>query len=136
ITTKRGCEGKSGIDFEAQFATTTNVLPAYNTVDAGEYYQLSWQALKNSYQYGNGIPNDIASMLASGQYERNASGSQVYNGETYQDLVEFLGNYNAFNVPNSELIGLDGTLNPNAQLKYADDLNWLDQSSRTGRRNE
>ncbi|MGO3241581.1 MAG: SusC/RagA family TonB-linked outer membrane protein, partial [Sphingobacteriaceae bacterium] len=136
ITTKRGSEGKAGIDFKAQFGTNSNVLPAYNTVDAGEYYQLSWQALKNSYQYGNGIPNDIASMLASGQYGRNASGDQVYNGETYQDLVEFLGNYNAFNVPNSELIGLDGALNPNAQLKYADDLNWLDQSSRTGRRNE
>ena len=41
-------------------------------------------------------------------------------------LFVFLGNYNAFNVPNSELIGLDGALNPNAQLKYADDLTgWI-----------
>ena len=136
ITTKKGSEGRAGIDVKAQFGTNTNVLPGYNTVNPGEYYQLSWQALKNSYQYANGIPGDIAASLASGQYDRNANGDQVYNGETYQDLVEFLGNYNAFNVPNNQLIGLDGALNPEARLIYGDDLNWLDQSSRTGRRNE
>lgn len=136
ITTKRGKEGKSSLDVKAQFGTNTNVLPGYNTVNAGEYYQLMWQAMKNSYQYNSGVPSDVAAQLASGLYGRNANGKQTYNNQTFDDLIEFVGNYNAFNTPNSELIGTDGSLNPNATLKYADDLNWLEQSSKTGRRNE
>lgn len=137
ITTKKGSTGKSTLDFKFQFGVNNNAVPSYNTVNPGEYYELMWEAYKNSLHYGEqAIPMDIASQIASGLLPRNGAGNQVYDGESYQDIVQYLGNYNAFNVPNNELLSVDGKLNPGATLRYAEDLNWLDQASRTGKRNE
>ena len=137
ITTKKGREGRSQLDFQFQTGANSNMMPAYNTVGPGEYYELMWEAYKNSMIYGNQqLPSDIAVQIASGQLTRNDAGLQVYNGNTYQDLVQLLGNYNAFNVPSNELVSTSGVLNPNARLLYGDDLNWEDQASRVGRRNE
>jgi len=137
ITTKKGQAGQSKLDFQFQFGSNRNSIPAYNTVGPGEYYELMWEAYKNSLIYGNqGIPADIAAQLASGQMPRNNAGLQVYNGSTYQDIVQLLGNYNAFNVQASQLVSTDGVLNPNARLLYGDDLNWEEQASRTGSRSE
>ena len=137
ITTKKGRAGQSTLDFKFQFGVNNNAVPAYNTVGPGEYYELMWEAYKNSLHYGEvGIPMDISNQIASGLLPRNEARNQVYDGEAYQDIVQYLGNYNAFNVPNNELVSVDGRLNPNAMLRYAEDLNWLDQASKTGRRNE
>lgn len=137
ITTKKGQQGRSQLDFQAQFGSNRNGIPRYNTVSPSEFYELMWEAYKNSLIYGNQeIPADIAAQIASGRLPRDANGRQVYNGSTYQDLVQYLGNYNAYNVPVSELISTDGKINPNARLRYEDDLNWEDQASRTGKRNE
>lgn len=137
VTTKRGQKNKSSLDFKMQFGVNENGVPAYNTVNAGEYYELIWEAYKNNMIYGaTPVPADVAAQIASGLLPRNAAGNQVYAGRTYQDVVQFLGNYNAFNVPKEQLISVDGKLNPNAKLLYADDLNWLDQSSRRGKRDE
>lgn len=137
VTTKKGSKSKSSLDFKVQFGVNQNGVPAYNTVNSGEYYELMWEAYKNNLIYGaTPVPADVAAQIASGLLPRNAAGTQVYSGRTYQDIVQFLGNYNAFNVPKEQLISVDGKINPNARLLYADDLNWLDQSSRNGKRNE
>ena len=137
ITTKKGKGKRSEFGAKVQFGFNKNGVPGYNTVTPGEYYELMWEGYKNSLHYKtNGVPLDIASQLASGKYTRNTAGKQVYNGIVYDDIVEYLGNYNAFNVPNSDLVSLDGKLNPNASLLYSDDLNWLDQASKSGKRNE
>ena len=39
---------------------------------------------------------------------------------------------NPFNVANNQIVGVDGKLNPNAKLLYADDLDWEKQLARTG----
>ncbi|MGK6351681.1 SusC/RagA family TonB-linked outer membrane protein [Parapedobacter sp. DT-150] len=137
VTTKKGSTGKTSLDFKAQFGANTNGVPAYNTVNAGEYYELMWEAYRNSLHFGEAnVPLDIASQISSGTLPRNADGTMTYDGEDYDDIVQFLGNYNAYNVPNDQLIGPDGRLNPNAQLLYPDDLSWIDQAARTGKRNE
>ena len=137
ITTKKGNQNRRSLDFRAQFGFNNNSIPAYNTVGPGEYYELMWEAYRNSLHYGElAVPIDIASQIASGVLPRNSGGFQEYDGEEVDDLVQRLGNYNVFNVPNSELVSLDGKLNPSASLLYANDLNWIDQAARTGRRNE
>lgn len=137
ITTKKGMEGVSRLDFKFQTGFNNNGIPAYNTVDPGEYYELMWEAYKNSLHYGSqNIPLDVAAQIASGTLPRNAAGNQIYNDNAYQDIVQFLGNYNAFTVPNDQLVSTSGVLNPSARLKYPDDLNWLEQASKTGKRDE
>lgn len=136
VTTKSGKGKKNTLNAKVQFGVNKNGVPNYNTATPGEYYELMWEALKNGLHYGSNVPLDVAAQIASGKLPRNAAGKQVYNGTVYDDIVEYLGNYNAFNVPNSDLVSVDGKINPSARLKYADDLNWLDQASKSGKRNE
>lgn len=137
ITTKRGDRERTRLDVQVQLGANENMMPRYDVVSPGEYYELMWEAYKNSLIYGpESVPADVAAQLASGTMPRNAAGLQTYDGITYQDIVQYLGNYNAFNVPKEQLVSTDGRLNPNASLLYADDLDWESQAARRGKRNE
>ncbi len=106
ITTKKG--SKSGIKVNASVQTgfVTRAVPFYDQVSPGQYYELMWEALKNS-SAGGGDP-----VFAS---------ENIYNQ---------LG-YNPFNVPNDQIVGTDGRLNPDAQVVYQS-LDWFDELQRTG----
>lgn len=139
VTTKKGKQGSSDFNAQVLLGTNNNAVPNYETVTAGEYYELMWQAYTNSLAYttpANAIPLDVAKQIGSGLLPRNAAGMQTYNGKTYQDIVQYLGNYNAFNVANDQLLDANGKLNPNAKLKYTDFKTWEDEATRTGKRNE
>ncbi|TDS13961.1 SusC/RagA family TonB-linked outer membrane protein [Sphingobacterium paludis] len=138
VTTKRGKEGKSTFDAKVQKGINQNAVPNYNTVSAGEYYELMWQAYTNSlaYRTTNRVPLDIARQIGSGLLTRNAAGQQIYNGQTFQDIVQYLGGYNSYNVANNELIDATGKLNPNAQIKYKGFRSWEDEATRNGKRDE
>lgn len=145
ITTKKGRRGKQNIQFKVQLGRTNPAIPRYETVNAAEYYPLAWESYRNGLLYnttvqGRPIPMDSASMIASGTLPRYTSGPnigrQIFRNGNFQDIYQVLGNYNPFNVGNTEIVGVDGKINPNASLLYGDDLNWLDQSIRTGTRSE
>ncbi|WP_185211379.1 SusC/RagA family TonB-linked outer membrane protein [Sphingobacterium mizutaii] len=137
VTTKQGKSGQSELNVSAQYGFNKNGVPAYETVDAGQYYELMWQAYTNNLAFGSAkIPMDVAKQLGSGLLPRNAKGLQTYNGKTYQDIVQYLGNYNAFDVPNDALVGVDGKLNPNAKFRYEGFTSWEDEAARAGKRNE
>ncbi|KKO89243.1 hypothetical protein AAW12_24355 [Sphingobacterium sp. Ag1] len=140
VTTKRGKEGKADFNALVQMGYNKNAVPNYSTVSPGEYYELMWQAYTNSLAYAssasNRIPLDIARQIGSGLLPRNQAGQQVYNGKTYNDIVQLLGGYNAFNVANNELVDVNGKINPNALLKYKNAPSWEDASTRSGKRNE
>lgn len=140
ITTKRGKEGKSDFNAQVQLGYNNNAVPNYNTVSPGEYYELMWQAYTNSLAYAssanNRVPLDIARQIGSGLLPRNNAGQQVYNGKAYDDLVQLLGGYNAFNVANNQLVDVNGKINSGAQLKYIGAPSWEDAATRTGKRNE
>ena len=139
VTTKRGKEGKSDFNAQVQLGMNQNGVPQYKTVSSGEYYELMWQAYTNSLAYGtatNQVPLDIARQIGSGLMPRNSDGQQTYNGKTYQDIVQYLGGYNAFNVANDALVDINGKLNPSAQIKYKNAPSWEDEATRNGKRNE
>jgi TonB-linked SusC/RagA family outer membrane protein len=106
ITTKKGKKGEPVISLSAQTGIVTNGIPLYDQVSPGEYYEVMWEALKNS-SAGNGDP-----AFAS---------ANIYNQ---------LG-YNPFNVPNDQIVGTDGRLNPDAQVMYQS-LDWFEELQQTG----
>ncbi|CAL67798.1 SusC/RagA family TonB-linked outer membrane protein [Christiangramia forsetii] len=108
ITTKSGTKGEIKMSVSAQSGLVSNGIPRYDQVSPGEYYEVMWEALKNS-SAGDGDP-EFAS-------------ANIYNQ---------LG-YNPFNVPNDQIVGVNGQLNPNAEVIYQS-LDWFNQLQQTGLR--
>ena len=138
ITTKRGRKNRNQMNVNITQGMVSRGVQEYERVDAFQYYPLMWESYRNSLVYpstGTGLALDVASGLASGTYPRNSAGLQVYNGKTYPDISQNLF-YNPFNVNSKEIVRPDGTINPNAQLLYGDDLDWTKEIQRTGSRSD
>ena len=108
ITTKSGVKGKTQVNVSTQYGIITKGLPEYESVNPGQYYELMWEAYKNRL-----TGSDAAARASEGIYNR-------------------LG-YNPFNVDNDQIIGVDGTLNPDAKVIYKS-LNWYDVLEQVGTR--
>ena len=117
ITTKKGREGKTNVNFDAKWGYSDRGVKPYQTVRSeADYYELYWEAMRNQ-NLRTGMSALDAGITAS------------------QNLVKELGGYNSFNVPDVELIDpLTGRINPNAKLLYHDD--WNDEPFNTGQRQE
>ena len=139
VTTKRGSKGRNTLQFKVTQGMTDRAIPEYDRVDAFQYYPLMWEAYRNNLVYTSSIPTDIANQLASGLYPRFTTGANIgkqnYNGVAYSDISQLLG-YNPFNVASTAIVNPDGTINPDAQLLYADDLDWVKAATRQGKRQE
>jgi TonB-linked SusC/RagA family outer membrane protein len=108
ITTKKGTKGTIKVSASTQYGFVSRAIPEYDEVSPGQYYETMWEALKNS-SAGGGDP-----VFAS---------ATIYNS---------LG-YNPFDVPNDQIVGTDGALNPSANVIYKS-LNWYDVLEQTGAR--
>jgi TonB-linked SusC/RagA family outer membrane protein len=138
VTTKKGKRDRPQVQFSAAQGFVSRAIPEYERVDAMEYYPLMWEAYRNSLVYpasGTGLPIDTANKIATGLFPRNAAGLQVYSGKTYSDISQLLA-YNPFNVSRTDIVGVNGQLNPNARLLYSDDLDWLKDIQRNGSRGD
>lgn len=100
ITTKSGIKGKTQVSASVQYGLVSRAIPLYEEVTPGQYYEAMWEALKNS-NAGGGDP-----AFASANIFNNLA-------------------YNPFDVPNDQIVGTDGLLNPNANVIYQS-LNWYD----------
>ena len=109
ITTKTGKKNELTVSASATSGFVSRGSRLYDQVGPGQYYELMWEALKNS-NAGGGDP-------------------QFASDNIYNQL-----GYNPFNVPNDQIVGIDGNINPNASVIY-DSLNWFDELERTGTRN-
>ncbi|WP_088324449.1 SusC/RagA family TonB-linked outer membrane protein [Polaribacter tangerinus] len=108
ITTKSGTKGRTQVSVSTQYGLVTRGIPEYDYVTPGQYYELMWEAYKNS---------------LSGSNAATRASAEIYNR---------LG-YNPFNVPNDQIVGTDGKLNPNAQVIYKS-LDWYDVLDQVGTR--
>lgn len=138
ITTKKGRKGRSDINVKVSQGVISRGLQEYERVNAFDYYPLMWESYRNSLIYpatGTALPTDIANQIATGLLPRNTAGLQVYNSRTYSDISQLLS-YNPFNVPRTTIVGVDGKLNPSAQLLYPDDLDWGNELQRNGSRKD
>ncbi|MGB3007014.1 MAG: SusC/RagA family TonB-linked outer membrane protein [Chitinophagaceae bacterium] len=117
ITTKKGNKNKTNLTFKVLQGYSTRALPEYERVDAYQYYPLMWEAMKNSLQYNSGQSATVAAQNAT-------------NGIKTQLA------YNPFQVANNDIVKTDGTLNPVAQLLWAEDLDWTKDLERLGTRQD
>lgn len=114
ISTKKGGspQGKKtvSVNYNGLYGVITRGIPNYEAASPGEYYELMWEAYKNT---------------LSGTAEENAAraSAQIFNR---------LG-YNPFNVGNDQIVGTDGRINPNARV-IDEGLDWFDVLERTGSR--
>ena len=120
ITTKHGAAGKVNITFDAKVGVNTRAIPAYDVItDPGEYYEMTWEAMRNNVYY--------TGVMSLAQANRYASAS----------LLEVLGPYNIYaGVPDTAIVDpATGKLNPDArQLKWKD--LWSRDVFRPGARQE
>ncbi len=115
VTTKKGRAGSAGFEVKMSHGLTSRAVPGYETVSPSQYYELQWEGLKNLYISQGSSADDAA----------KSAGEQ---------LVSMLGGYNAYNLPDDELVGNNGKLNPDAQLLWHD--NWENEVINTGKRRE
>ncbi|MEX6686601.1 SusC/RagA family TonB-linked outer membrane protein [Danxiaibacter flavus] len=116
ITTKRGRKDQNKLQIRVVQGVSERSIPEYNRVAAGSYYPLMWEALRNNY-------------ISTGSTTDNANQKATNNIKNYLY-------YNPFNVPDNEIVGVDGKLNSNASLIYANDLDWYSPILRTGNRGD
>ena len=116
ITTKRGKKDRVQVNVRALQGVSSRAVPEYERVNAQQYYPLMWEAYRNSL---------VSSTVTNAQASQRASA----------DIKSLLG-YNPFNVPDNQIVRPDGTLNPDAQLLWGDDLNWEKALIRSGSRSD
>ncbi len=121
ITTKRGRKERLSVNVNVTQGFSGRGLPEYERVDAFQYYPIMWESLRNSL-ITSSRPIDQASILAS--------------GSTSNGIIAQLG-YNPFRVPDDQIVGTDGKLNPIATtLLWGDDLDWYSPIEQLGNRTE
>lgn len=107
---QKGKEGKPTVNLKASWGVTSRAFPRYNTVNAKEFMEATFEGYKN-YLLDDGETDSDAREIAAG------------------DLIPTLGGYNPFNVSNDQLIDpTTGRVNSNAQLLYQDD--WMDEATK------
>ena len=106
ITTKRGTADRVSVTFDAKVGVNSRGVPTYDVItNPGDYYELTWESIRNSVYYGGQMSLGQANAYASGSLINEYLLYNVYKG-----------------VGNTELIDpTTGKLSP-----YAYDLKWTD----------
>lgn len=114
ITTKKGKKGKKGqLNFSSNTGVVVRGIKEYDRVNAKEYYELTWAALRNGYL-------------------ESTKGATVEQANKYasDNLIKSTLINNIYDVPNDQVV-LNGSLNPNATQLY-DDFDWNEYTERVG----
>ncbi|MEG0519438.1 MAG: TonB-dependent receptor [Bacteroidales bacterium] len=117
VTTKKGKVGKATVSAKVNIGLTQRAIPEYDRVSTDQWVEKQWEATRNYRMRANGQTAADAGKYASANL-----------------IGTVFGGYNPYNVKNADLVGLDGKLNPSAQLLYQDD--WNDDLSQTGLRQD
>ena len=130
ITTKKGNKQAPKINVNMRWGANSRAVQEYDKItDPGKYYELAYSGLYNNYFYEQGMSAADANVAANSA------------------MIKYLG-YQVYSVPDGEqLIGMDGKLNPNATLGYAQKAksgetywyqpdDWTDAAYKTGFRQE
>ena len=117
VTTKKGKMGKGQVTAKVNLGLTARSVPEYDRVSTNQWVEKQWEATRNYRMRAYGSTPEAAAI-----YSTNNLVGTVFGG------------YNPYDVGNTELVGTDGKLNPNAKLLYQDD--WNDALSQTGLRQD
>lgn len=117
ITTKSGRSlsgaAREQINVRMSQGVTSRSIPEYDRVDAMQYAPLIWESYRNSLSMSGNLSMEDANQRAT------------------DDLFSLI-RYNPYGVPNNNIVGTNGQLNPSASLLWNDD--WQDEITRVGAR--
>ncbi len=134
ITTKKGSKDREKFSVNVSQGISFRFIDEYEQVSPQGYYQLMYEALRNSYYYNSSINMDLATA------NRLAAVGGTYKNNPYSSIFEELGRQNPFyGIDNNEIINpVTGKINPAAKrLKWSEqDMDWFDPMSRVGSRTE
>mgnify|MGYP006287401511 CR=1 FL=1 len=118
ITTKKGKKGDESmiVNFKAQGGLIGQALPYYESVNAFDFYELQAEAFAQT-RYWSGS-NATLSDARSYAYDN------IYSQLRYNPFV---------GIPNDQIVGSDGQINPNAEIGFPD-LDWYEAAKQTGYR--
>ena len=121
ITTKRGKGGRVSVDFKANFGSYSQGMKDYERLGVRQFMNASWLDYRNT--------------LASGSNAMSMADASAYASEN------IIGSYlklNIFNKADNQLFDSNGQLVADANVLpgYAGDLDWQDQATRNGFRQE
>lgn len=119
ITTKKGKTAAPKLNMFINTGFSNRGIQEYDKVGTFDYYPLIWQSIRNSLMFP-----------ASGTGQSQAVASQNASNTVATQLI-----YNPFNVPNNQVVGVDGKMNPNASLLY-NDFDWYSPLEINGNRTE
>lgn len=115
ITTSKGKAGKMELEVKVRHGWSDRAIEEYPRLDQKQHYEKTWEAYRNSLIHGAGMTvSEANSEASSGRDDDGVS----------TNTVAQLGNYNAYDVSPTLLIGTDGKLNPDANLLYPNE--WED----------
>jgi TonB-linked SusC/RagA family outer membrane protein len=90
VTTKKGKEGRPQVHLHNTVGWSWRGIDKYETVDQKEFVQLTYEALRNGYQYGNGLSREDASAAAIADLGSKLGGST--NPELYNPFKNYTWN--------------------------------------------
>ena len=94
ITTKKGQEGRPQVTLHNTVGWSWRAVPMYDTVDKSEFIQLTYEALRNGYQYKNAMSYadaSAAAIAALGSTLGGARNPEQYNpfkNTTWTSLID------------------------------------------------
>ena len=109
ITTRRGTSDKIRIEFDAKVGVNSRGVPTYDIItDPADYYEMTWEALRNEVYYGGSMGLGQANAYASGSLISRYLRYNIYKGVEDGEVID----------------PATGKLNPLAkELKWTDDWN-------------
>lgn len=119
ITTKKGKSSTPKINMFVNTGFSNRGVEEYDRVGAYDYYPLMWQAMKHGLMFP-----------ATGTGQSEAVAAQNATNGIAAQLI-----YNPYGVPNNQIVGVDGKINPSAKLIY-NDFDWFSPLERNGNRSE
>ena len=116
ITTKKGETGKAKVSFKNTLGWSYRALPKYENVNQKEFVQLSYEALRNSYEFTNGMSHEAAVAAARAALSSNLGGEQYnpFKNYTFSEIID----------PTTEQVRSDAT------SAWNDD--WMDMLMNSG----
>ena len=94
ITTKKGSKDKIRVSYKGNVGIASRAIPRYDLVDMKEYVEMSYEALRNSAQYGTGMDYEGASRYAAANLGQQIGGLKnpefynPYKNYTWETLID------------------------------------------------
>ena len=94
ITTKKGSKDRVNVSYKGNFGVASRALKRYDLVGMSDYVELTYEALRNSAQYGTGMDFEAASVYAADNLGQTIGGLKnpeyynPYKNYTWSTLID------------------------------------------------